>query len=398
MCNFRFLCPVGKGGFDIECIDGTTIVFDCGSTPKTNVNNWIQHYKHMFERHDIQTDIDYVFISHFDLDHVNGLEELSKNFKIHNIVVPYIPRRYRVIYNFVSDFAVTKFNNILTNNFSNTKLLGLKYQTKYQSIKSVNKKWEWIFKSLFSSSQWETLRRTLQGEGIFDDNITYDDDNFFLNEEDKKSNVKSWEQEIESAKSCWNNNKESNDQIIEPESFSIDKFDIESYEINLSDEKIKKINDAIGEFVHSGKQKACAKNENGLMMLSKKCENTNIRNVHTFSNPYRYPFINNFCFNDVCSACLYTGDMRFDLKSCPTILDFLKMTNEELLLFQIPHHGSSHNTNISDLIPIPTRYFFLHDNDYKRIKKIITPRSLPLNKPIIVIDTVLGFFCEILIS
>ena len=84
----------------------------------------------------------------------------------------------------------------------------------------------------------------------------------YLNEEDKKSNVKSWEQEIESAKSCWNNNKESNDQIIEPESFSIDKFDIESYEINLTDEKIKKINDAIGEFVHSGKQKACAKNEN----------------------------------------------------------------------------------------------------------------------------------------
>lgn len=67
MCeHYRVLAPVGFGGFDIEHIDGTTIVFDCGSKPKYNVENCILHYRDYLAHTGKGTIIDYLFLSHFD--------------------------------------------------------------------------------------------------------------------------------------------------------------------------------------------------------------------------------------------------------------------------------------------------------------------------------------------
>lgn len=83
------------------------------------------------------------------------------------------------------------------------------------------------------------------------------------------------------------------------------------------------------------------------------------------------------------------------IKSCPTISDFLKMAREPLLLFQIPHHGSSHNNSISNLKYIPTEMFFWHDEDCTRINK--QPGLIAALAPckLVLIDSVTYLICHI---
>ena len=237
--NYRLLCPVGHGGLDIENIDGTTIVFDCGSKPLINVRNCILHYKDFIINNSGQAVIDYVFLSHFDRDHVNGSDALSKHFEIKNIIVPYIPRRYRVVYNYVTDFAVTFFYNLLRNsnndNLTGVNILGSEYTDSqrrlYQSVKSTNNKWEWVYKSVFSCNHWKKLLVELEKYGVVFNNSSYFSD-FFLDEEDNAMNVKedAWKNNIEIIKESWHNEKCEEKTIDTPEGVCIEDFDINSYE------------------------------------------------------------------------------------------------------------------------------------------------------------------------
>ena len=127
-------------------------------------------------------------------------------------------------------------------------------------------------------------------------------------------------------------------------------------------------------------------------MLSKKL----LHDVHT----HIFNLGNHFCpslfYHQELSACLYTGDMKIDVKSSPIILDFLKMSNERLLLFQIPHHGSPYNSSTNYLQSIPSDLFFWHDKDYSRINKntsVVNNIQPPYR--LILIDTALLLLCVI---
>ena len=422
--DYRILNPVGHGGFDVECIDGKTIVFDCGSKNTHLIENCILHYQEMHSYYNKSNKIDYVFLSHFDNDHVNGLSVLKKYFDIQNVIVPYIPRQYRVLYNYVTDNSVINFFHTVDsgknihimesllakgNSFSLLRVDG------YQRIQSCHNKWEWIYNSFFSSSQWEELRQLLAKKyGLDFGNISEEDENFDCIKQAEELNFdKNWIEALNSLPIIWGDYRDN--QLCIPEIKQTEyheRFNIESYmsEIELSDEDISNINKAVGE-VSGGKSKSSfAKNENGLIMLSKKFQlsQTAFAQIYYFPLPLKKPLIplSFMCGNiehsikDIgkLSACIYTGDMRLDVKSCPAILDFLIMAGEPVLLFQIPHHGSSHNSKGRDLCGIPSAFFFWHDRDYSRINKNTSiTRNLILKDKLIIIDTLVGLWCHIFI-
>lgn len=398
MCkNYRVISPVGFGGFDIEYIDGTTVIFDCGSLPEYNVRNCILHYRDYIKHTGKNLEIDYLFISHFDQDHINGLNILSQYFTIKNIIVPYIPKRYRVLYNYVTNFSVTNFYSLMTQSpkLYGVRILGAKQISakvnRYTSIKSRNGKWEWIYKSIFSCNQWERLSSVLEKEGILKDTSPDDNQDFFDNPFDE-TDLKSWESKVSEIVDSWHKEMDDLDYSAEQDGILIEDFDINSYveKAKLSDDLIRRINKAVGE-ISGLSNKSYAKNENGLLMLSKK------REIQVNSALF-YPCASLFSFihhSHPLSACIYTGDMKFDVKACPTILDFLKIAGEPLLMFQIPHHGSEHNSSADYLQVLPCKLFFWHDKDYSRIykntsvvKNLIPPRELVL------IDTIMYLVCR----
>lgn len=397
MCgNYRVLCPVGHGGFDVEYIDETTVVFDCGSCPMANVNNCIIHYKEHLDRFGQPLCIDYLFLSHFDQDHVNGLEMLSKHFKIRNIIVPYIPKKYRVLYNCVTNYAVSSFYQLLNSgNLAGVKLLGTNPQSlsrrNYQSVKSKNQKWEWVYKSLFSPDQWQRLKNELCKMGISVDNSAVavdDDEKGFLKDFSHDFDQDLWDNAIEEIQESFGTNEHCK-TTSEEEGICVEDFDIDSYhgDVKLTKEQMGKINGIIGSLFGG----SFAKNENGLLMLSKKLSS----NVETFLFTPFYEDKISLDFPTELSACIYTGDMKFDVKSCPTILDFLRIANEQLLLFQIPHHGSSHSISSCYLRTFPSELFFWHDKDYDRINKNTSVvKNIPSGR-LILIDTVLFLACVI---
>lgn len=401
MCeHYRILSPVGLGGFDIEHIDGTTIVFDCGSRPKQIIENCILHYRDYLDSMGVNTIIDYLFLSHFDQDHINGLNVLSQYFTIKNIIVPYIPKRYRVIYNYVTNFSVTNFYSLLTHSqfLSGVRILGSKNISatinSYQSIKSSNGNWEWIYKSIFSCSQWEELRSILVKEGILKNTLPIDYNDFF-DSPFCESDIELWKSKVSEVVGSWFHRTDNKVFGAGQNGISIEDFDIGSYEdsAELSDDQMKRINKVIGG-IFGRSNASYAKNENGLLMLSKK----RVANVHPIFYPhsFTFSFIHHLscCCPSPLSACIYTGDMKFDVKSCPTILDFLSFAGERLLLFQIPHHGSNHNSSADYLKVLPSAFFFWHDKDYSRMKKNTSVvNNIPPNR-LLLIDTVACLFCE----
>lgn len=72
------------------------VVYDCGTSPfitgnSKSLNNEIDHFKsgpRYFPS--CNDEIELLFISHLDYDHVSGLKRLLTEFKVKNIVLPYI--------------------------------------------------------------------------------------------------------------------------------------------------------------------------------------------------------------------------------------------------------------------------------------------------------------------
>jgi|GEM_PF-2677885 len=78
-----------------------TVVYDCGTSPfitgnNQSLNNEINYFKcksHYFPRNN--DEIELLFISHLDYDHVSGLKRLLTEFKVKNIILPYIEKKHR---------------------------------------------------------------------------------------------------------------------------------------------------------------------------------------------------------------------------------------------------------------------------------------------------------------
>lgn len=92
----RSILPVGQGAFYCEkfSIDDEkprTIVYDCGTWTAPRAKTLPRYFAEEIDGMGKQgDDIDVLFISHFDKDHVNGIERLNARYNIKNIVLPEI--------------------------------------------------------------------------------------------------------------------------------------------------------------------------------------------------------------------------------------------------------------------------------------------------------------------
>lgn len=87
----RIIHPVGQGAFYTEDFYGLNgyaglVVYDCGTTKKAEK----VRLKEEIEKLPQGKDVDILFISHFDKDHVCGIKDLMKGRKIKRVVIPQI--------------------------------------------------------------------------------------------------------------------------------------------------------------------------------------------------------------------------------------------------------------------------------------------------------------------
>lgn len=93
----RIFHPIGQGAFYSERHDGFNFVYDCGALPKSKASGRL--VEQSFNKSD---EIDILFISHFDSDHVNQIETLKGHCsKIKVVVLPLLdPDEKELVANF----------------------------------------------------------------------------------------------------------------------------------------------------------------------------------------------------------------------------------------------------------------------------------------------------------
>jgi hypothetical protein len=116
MLDFRHLrqqWAVGKGFFHTAMVveNNTTYryIYDCGGCTKDTVNKKIAQYQTNEELEGRSNEIDMLIISHFHSDHINGLVDLFKKFKIKKLVIPYLH----------DDAKITAFAQLVANDSDN---------------------------------------------------------------------------------------------------------------------------------------------------------------------------------------------------------------------------------------------------------------------------------------
>lgn len=308
--HHRVIFPVGQGGFAFEHIEGCSIIYDCGSnTAPTRVETYIK----LLEIHGIQT-IDYLVISHFDNDHVNGLKFLLDNqFNVRNVVVPAIDQSLKVVFNVFVDGAYNRLY-ALSEEYRDLEIIPIEPEEErnYSGIKSL---WEWHIKNLMTKDYFDNLKTELENNGI---DLT----------------------------------KLNNEEYIESQHNAINKI-------------FKKLGQG-------------GPNANGLIMLSQKSAQANLESAdltrgchhcfpcHVLVVEYDFPLD---CAE--LTSCLYVGDADLKSRNLTAVNNFWKsMRHEEaLLLMQIPHHGSKYNSD--DQLPkaFPAKYYFVCDKDNTRFSK-----------------------------
>lgn len=82
--------PIGHGGFHSALMEDEhgarfTWIFDCGARSHKKFHNYLQSWT--ARQHG---SVDWLFISHFDFDHVSGLNALMSRSIVRNVMIPYV--------------------------------------------------------------------------------------------------------------------------------------------------------------------------------------------------------------------------------------------------------------------------------------------------------------------
>ena len=395
--NVRVFFPVGMGGFSFERMDETTVVYDCGSTSKKVINDNIKSLKSGFFGLKDRV-IDHLFISHFDDDHRNGIDELLKTFEVKEIHLPYIEYKYRAVLNLMTDNGVTKLFSTFLLHGNNCRFSF--YQTNRStahSIKSKNGRWEWVITNLLNEAYFQKALDAMKDCGIgFDEHLAGDplkelmiDCGDVIEEIPLDNNFPNSEFLPKKVMTIYNVSERS----IRPEGNSLKLIEGALPSFMTVSDKLKRANSKVPDIVKDiEKNIGHAKNEYGMLMLSKPVENAYTTALF-FKNqdlrywwPYLYYELRNY------SSCLYTGDMCMNKEAdMKTILSLISYNKNGLQFFQIPHHGSTHNSSLARLQNVDTQLYFCYDNNCRRLVNnfgqtlsIHNPYHCPLN--ILLID------------
>lgn len=125
MTNESFtIHPIGQGLFYSAELSGVKLIYDCGSSEEHNFNfnrNNFMDYIEKFKicnldmskglvNHSQIYEIDILVISHFDADHINGLETLLENTVVTNMFIPYSHENHMVALLFLIRILIAKNN------------------------------------------------------------------------------------------------------------------------------------------------------------------------------------------------------------------------------------------------------------------------------------------------
>lgn len=101
----RIFHPVGQGAFFTEHFVNSQntiyVVYDCGSMNRSRINDEISGFANLKIK---GNHIACIFISHFDMDHVNGLDKLRKVFTVNDKTFVFVPFFYEEVYGYLSQF------------------------------------------------------------------------------------------------------------------------------------------------------------------------------------------------------------------------------------------------------------------------------------------------------
>ena len=310
--HYRTIFPVGQGGLTVERIENMTIIFDCGSlSSPARVEMYIDELK---RRQILQ--IEYIFISHFDQDHVNGIDYLlSSGIGVRKAVISYIPHDLQVVYNFVTRGAYENMLSVLRRNECQIEEITNEGENSGRAYKHKDL-WEWVAHSQMTTQDFANLRQTFINKGI---NLNRLDDIGYLEQ-----------------------NKEDINNIFK-ETF--------------------------------GQQ---GPNSKGLIVLSQKTPNAQLFDADLengicccgLQTSFR-----NLSMTPDRTSCLYVGDARIKASvEVNEIMLFLRryMHEDHLLLMQLPHHGSNNNIAKDLHMSINADAYFVNDKSEKRIQKSAT--------------------------
>lgn len=398
--NVRVFFPVGHGGFSFERMDETTIVFDCGSRPKSYVEKNIMALKDELFDEDMPV-IDHLFLSHFDEDHRNGLEQLLKTFEVKQIHLPYIDYRYRAAMAFLTDNGPVKlFNALIGNPFHSRISFYRNNSSKAYSIKSKHGRWEWVILNLLNEDFFEKVTATLKecGIEIYEQSDVDSESELVFNDGVEETQV-AINQGIHLRRKENNDSKmticavtevsRKTDGYIAKQNLEQSKY---RYGYRFIDDKLGRANKRIADILRDI-EKDCghAKNEYGMLLLSKAVRYAEPLQVFFKQQTLDYGWWRPYRDWDV-TSCLYTGDMSMTggkQDDFTAIKALLAYNGSPLQFFQIPHHGSPHNSNMGRLRNIDSAFYFCYDKDCKRLMRNLAnsqPSFNPINLPIILID------------
>ena len=273
--HHRVVFPVGHGYFAFEKINNTTVIYDCGSK---SAPQRVEFYINELVNHGINH-IDYLYISHFDVDHVNGLAYLLRHIHVNRAIMPRIPEDYKHVYDLATSSTYTQMINVLREYRTEINYVDAEEGSRY-AVQNANHVdiWEWRSKSMLQPQDWNILDGKLQNRHV--------DVN----------------------------------RLNDPGYLELHKSAIN-----------KAFKDAFG---------PQGPNSKGLMMLSHELVNVAATIYHGVYSPIYIP--NLF----PTAACLYTGDCYLKGNNLIDTIQFVsRYHNKELLLLQIPHHGSKYSSD-----------------------------------------------------
>lgn len=298
----RWVCPVGQGGFAVESIGGYTVVYDCGSVssqPSLDffVNLILNRYPH----------VDALFLSHFDKDHVNGLNFLLQRKSVLIAYTPVIDKELEMVFDVYYNGAYNAIMQLLRN--ANIPIQAVSAEG-YPLFPTKEPVWEWIAKSMMNKTDFTEIKTKLESSGIDDRKLK---------------------------------------------------------DARLLEQKKEMINTIFKSVF--GKNGPNAKGLIVLSQHCQNVKVDYCRLYQGYYDYYFYRFIEES--DEPSSCLYVGDANLKKKKNLEEVKDFWEKhrTEDKLLLMQLPHHGSSSNNN--DMLPkeISAHYYFVNDKDSVRIQR-----------------------------
>lgn len=302
----RYIHPVGQGAFYTEQFfdDNSnriaTVVYDCGtSTNKAGIEREIRDTFKLGE------EIDYLFISHFHNDHINGIEELKKQTHIKSVVIPLYNDFDRLMY--LATIATEEERSF-------NKLAKLILNPEDYFNEKTN------FNGQRGKRQEDEITEVIQIKPLGANTVSSSNGN----------------QEIRESGTIITNSlyEDSSQRSYKWEYVPFNIYHEEKKELFQKECQIRqlKIND-INQFI---KIKA---NRDELKKIYKKLfggKSINESSMMVYSGLNDVDPEGNHCHN----ACLYTGDATFNAQLLNQMQQFWDTKIKNITMFQIPHHAS----------------------------------------------------------